>query len=45
MTPIRENVDMRKSKVVPYGVMKQSTLVLKMKTIYLGMSKVDMNNP
>ena len=29
MVPIREKVDMRKSKVVPYGVMKQSTLVVK----------------
>ena len=29
MVPIREKVDMGKSKVVPFGVMKQSTLVVK----------------
>ena len=29
MVAVREKVDIKKSKVVPYGVMKQSTLVVK----------------
>ena len=45
MVSIREKVDMRKSKVAPYGGMKQSSLVVKNEETFLGMSKVDMNNP